>query len=149
MTQEPGRGKPLDPESSERPGPGRGGPGGDTHDMGGEIGPASMRGSQAPAEGRPGDEAAPKSGYGRPVSSAADDISPYITGRDDLTPATAGSDEAAVAARTGSEGVEKDLERARGKDPTGYAGEPESDVAGRGAEGDREARARQKREGGP
>lgn len=60
--------------------------------MGGAIGPASIRGSNAAATGSPNDEAAPSSGYSEPVG--------YLAGRDDDWAETAGSDEKAVGART-------------------------------------------------
>jgi hypothetical protein len=58
--------------------------------MGGDIGPASIRGSGAAPGGRP-DDAEPRSGYAQPMG--------YVAGRDDEWPETAGSDEKAVAAR--------------------------------------------------
>lgn len=61
------------------------------HDMGGNIGPASIRGSAATGTA-PGDDAAPSSGYSEPMG--------YMAGRDDDWPETAGSDEKAVGART-------------------------------------------------
>ncbi|MEU4571285.1 hypothetical protein ACBI99_24875 [Nonomuraea sp. ATR24] len=63
----------------------------DLHNMGGDIGPASIRGSNA-NPGKPGDDAEPSSGYAEPMG--------YVTGRDDEWPVTAGSDEKAVASRT-------------------------------------------------
>jgi hypothetical protein len=65
--------------------------------MGGDIGPASIRGSGV----RPGgqhEEAEPRGGYSEPMG--------YMAGRDDDWAVTAGSDEKAVAART--DGVEED-----------------------------------------
>ncbi|WP_188189850.1 hypothetical protein [Nonomuraea sp. SYSU D8015] len=64
----------------------------DLHNMGGDVGPASIRGSNVPPRARPGDDAEPKSGYAEPMG--------YVAGRDDEWPVTAGSDEKAVAART-------------------------------------------------
>jgi hypothetical protein len=62
------------------------------HNMGGDIGPASIRGSNVSPGDRPGGDAEPKSGWSRPMG--------YVTGRDDEWPETAGSDEKAVGART-------------------------------------------------
>jgi hypothetical protein len=64
----------------------------DLHNMGGDVGPVSIRGSNVSPGARPGDDAEPKSGYAKPMG--------YVTGRDDEWPVTAGSDEKAVAART-------------------------------------------------
>jgi hypothetical protein len=61
------------------------------HDMGGDIGPASIRGSGGAPGGRADDEAEPRSGYAQPMG--------YTAGRDDEWPETAGSDEKAVGAR--------------------------------------------------
>ncbi|GAA3131337.1 hypothetical protein GCM10010466_22380 [Planomonospora alba] len=61
------------------------------HDMGGDIGPGSIRGSNAKPGGNPRDEAAPKSGWSRPMG--------FMAGRDDEQPAAAGSDAKSVAAR--------------------------------------------------
>ncbi|GAA2846025.1 hypothetical protein GCM10010517_02600 [Streptosporangium fragile] len=62
------------------------------HNMGGDIGPASIRGSGVSPGGRPGDDAEPKGGWSTSTG--------YVAGRDDEWPATAGSDEKAVGART-------------------------------------------------
>lgn len=62
------------------------------HDMGGNIGPASIRGSGVSPGGRRQDEAEPAGGYSEPMG--------YVTGRDDDWPVTAGSDEKAVGTRT-------------------------------------------------
>lgn len=62
------------------------------HDMGGSIGPASIRGSGARPGGRREDNAEPSGGYAQPMG--------YMAGRDDDWSETAGSDEKAVAART-------------------------------------------------
>ncbi|GII80881.1 hypothetical protein Sru01_58630 [Sphaerisporangium rufum] len=62
------------------------------HDMGGDIGPASTRGSNAHPGGDPRDDAAPKGGWSSEMG--------YVTGRDDEWPESAGSDEKAVGART-------------------------------------------------
>ena len=70
---------------------GRGRPDAGLHDMGGNIGPASIRGSGAPPGGRPDDDAEPRSGYAEPMG--------FMAGRDDEWPETAGSDEKAVGSR--------------------------------------------------
>ncbi|MED7930786.1 hypothetical protein SMD20_41630 [Nonomuraea sp. LP-02] len=62
------------------------------HNMGGDVGPASIRGSNPSPGSKPRDDAEPTSGYATPMG--------YTTGRDDEWPVTAGSDEKAVAART-------------------------------------------------
>ncbi|MGI5291874.1 hypothetical protein ACQEVF_52380 [Nonomuraea polychroma] len=62
------------------------------HNMGGDVGPASVRGSNPGPGSKPRDDAEPRSGYAEPMG--------YVTGRDDEWPVTAGSDEKAVAART-------------------------------------------------
>ncbi|WP_214411525.1 hypothetical protein [Sphaerisporangium fuscum] len=62
------------------------------HNMGGDVGPVSIRGSNAKPGGRPDDDAEPKSGWATPMG--------FVTGRDDEWPETAGSDEKAVGART-------------------------------------------------
>jgi hypothetical protein len=77
------------PDGGEKVGPGQDDAG--LHDMGGNIGPASIRGSGAAPGGRPDDDAEPRSGYAQPRG--------YMAGRDDEWPETAGSDEKAVAAR--------------------------------------------------
>ncbi|NBE93276.1 hypothetical protein FE391_10375 [Nonomuraea sp. KC401] len=64
----------------------------DLHNMGGDVGPASIRGSNVSPGSKPRDDAEPESGYAEPMG--------YVTGRDDEWSATAGSDEKAVAART-------------------------------------------------
>ncbi|GAA3447157.1 hypothetical protein [Planomonospora venezuelensis] len=77
------------------------------HDMGGDIGPASIRGSNAHPGGRPGDDAEPRSGWSRSTG--------YVAGRDDERPGTAGSDEKAVGARTDE--IEGRTETAAGPSP--------------------------------
>jgi len=62
------------------------------HNMGGAVGPASIRGSNATPGGSRDDDAEPSGGYARPMG--------YVAGRDDEWPETAGSDEKAVGART-------------------------------------------------
>ncbi|GGK45501.1 hypothetical protein Ppa06_01280 [Planomonospora parontospora subsp. parontospora] len=62
------------------------------HDMGGDVGPASIRGSNAKPGGDPNDDAAPRSGWSEPMG--------YMAGPDDEQPGTAGSDAKAVGART-------------------------------------------------
>ncbi|GGL03007.1 hypothetical protein [Planomonospora parontospora] len=62
------------------------------HNMGGDVGPASIRGSNAKPGGDPDDDAAPKSGWSEPMG--------YMAGPDDEQPGTAGSDAKAVGART-------------------------------------------------
>lgn len=62
------------------------------HDMGGDIGPASIRGSGVAPGGQRGGQAEPAGGYSEPMG--------YMAGRDDDWAVTAGSDEKAVAART-------------------------------------------------
>ena len=62
------------------------------HGMGGDIGPASIRGSGVSRGGRRAGEAEPASGYSEPTG--------YMAGRDDDWATTAGSDEKAVGART-------------------------------------------------
>ena len=62
------------------------------HDMGGNIGPASIRGPNAAPGGKRDDDAEPRSGYSESMG--------YVAGRDDEWPETAGSDEKAVASRT-------------------------------------------------
>lgn len=62
------------------------------HDMGGNIGPASIRGSDVSPGGQHDQQAEPSDGYSEPMG--------YMAGRDDDWPVTAGSDEKAVAART-------------------------------------------------
>ncbi|GIH93706.1 hypothetical protein ACFFMN_21435 [Planobispora siamensis] len=62
------------------------------HNMGGDVGPASIRGSNAKPGGDPDDDAAPKSGWSEPMGN--------MTGRDDERPEIAGSDEKSVGART-------------------------------------------------
>ncbi|GIH79886.1 hypothetical protein [Planobispora longispora] len=77
------------------------------HNMGGDVGPASIRGSNAKPGGRPYDDAEPKSGWSEPMG--------YVTGRDDESPATAGSDEKAVGARTDE--IEGHIETIAGPSP--------------------------------
>ena len=62
------------------------------HDMGGDIGPASIRGSGTRPGGQRDGQAEPAGGYSEPMG--------YMAGRDDDWAVTAGSDEKAVAART-------------------------------------------------
>ncbi|MEV5412790.1 hypothetical protein AB0K60_28640 [Thermopolyspora sp. NPDC052614] len=63
----------------------------DLHNRGGDVGPASIRGSNlGPGDAR--DEAEPKSGYSEPMG--------HMAGRDDEYTVTAGSDEKSVGART-------------------------------------------------
>ncbi len=62
------------------------------HDMGGNIGPASIRGSGVTPGGQRAGQAEPASGFSEPMG--------YTAGRDDDWPVTAGSDEKAVASRT-------------------------------------------------
>ncbi|MEW9552162.1 hypothetical protein [Nonomuraea sp. NPDC050783] len=62
------------------------------HNMGGDIGPASIRGSNPSPGSKPRDDAEPKSGYSTPMG--------FVAGRDDEWSATAGSGEKSVAART-------------------------------------------------
>lgn len=62
------------------------------HDMGGDIGPASIRGSGAGPGGRREGQAEPAGGFSEPMG--------YLAGRDDDWAVTAGSDEKAVGART-------------------------------------------------
>lgn len=89
MTGEPRR-TPVDRQTHNNTDPDEFAPG--LHDMGGDIGPASIRGSDAAPEASPGDDAAPSSGFSEPMG--------YMAGRDDDWPVTAGSDEKAVGART-------------------------------------------------
>lgn len=77
-------------DGAEKAGPGQHHAG--LHDMGGDIGPASIRGSGAAPGRRPDDDAEPRSGYAEPMG--------YMAGRDDEWAETAGSDEKAVGART-------------------------------------------------
>ncbi|MFI7444903.1 hypothetical protein [Nonomuraea indica] len=65
---------------------------GDLHHMGGDIGPAFIRGSHPSPGSKPCDDAEPRSGYAQPMG--------YVTGRDDEWGVTAGTDEKSVAART-------------------------------------------------
>ncbi len=102
------------------------------HDMGGDIGPASIRAGGAPAEGVPGDEAAPSSGFSTPVSP--------MVGDDDQDPSLAGSPASDVSP------VGSPVNAEAG---TPYADGPDAERSGRGADGDYEARLAQKREGGP
>ncbi|MET7459208.1 hypothetical protein [Nonomuraea sp. NPDC005501] len=102
---------------------------GDLHNMGGDIGPASIRGSNPGPGGKPRDDAEPKSGYAEPMG--------YVTGRDDEWGVTAGSGEKSVAARTDE--IEDHLETA-GPSPhpmppgaveqQGHDGHPEFRVEG-------------------
>lgn len=62
------------------------------HDMGGNIGPASIRGSGVAPGGQRERQAEPSTGYSEDMG--------YVAGRDDDWPVTAGSDKKAVAART-------------------------------------------------
>lgn len=64
----------------------------DLHNMGGDIGPGSIRGANRAPRGKPDDTAEPASGYAEPMG--------YVTGRDDEWGVTAGSGEKSVAART-------------------------------------------------
>lgn len=87
--------RPRDPQPGrsardEKVGPGESDAG--LHDMGGDIGPASIRGSGAGPGGRRDDDAEPRSGYSQPMG--------YMAGRDDEQPEIAGSDEKEVGART-------------------------------------------------
>ncbi|MQA97179.1 MAG: hypothetical protein GEV11_22005 [Streptosporangiales bacterium] len=92
MRQEPGRSE-RDESGDTRAERGRDGDDGcPLHDMGGDIGPASIRGSNRSPGGTPRDDAEPEGGYAEPMG--------YVTGRDDEWPPTAGSDEKAVGART-------------------------------------------------
>ncbi|MBG0833145.1 hypothetical protein HS041_36180 [Planomonospora sp. ID67723] len=99
------------------------------HNMGGDIGPASIRGSNAKPGGRPDDDAEPKSGWSRSMG--------YVAGRDDEQPGTAGSDEKAVGARTDE--IEGHTETVAGPSPRpmpGDEGEPlDNPDAGRRAKG--------------
>jgi hypothetical protein len=61
------------------------------HDMGGNIGAASIRGSGVSPGGQRGPQAEPAGGYSEPMG--------YMAGRDDDWPVTAGSDEKAVSSR--------------------------------------------------
>ncbi|WP_084963560.1 hypothetical protein [Thermoactinospora rubra] len=94
------------------------------HNMGGDVGPASIRGSNLGPGQRAGDDAEPKSGYARPMGN--------VTGRDDEVPATAGSDEKAVAART------DEIDHADAAGPSPHPTPPQ----------DREARRETQGEGG-
>lgn len=111
--------------------------GSDVHNMGGAIGPASIRGSGEPSEGRrTDDEAAPRAGFAQPVQPVAgpDSEHPEITGTPD-------ADVVAPMGEPVASGV-----------GTPYVGLPdpaETDPSGTGADGDTAARLEQKRQGGP
>lgn len=98
------------------------------HDMGGDIGPASIRGSNRSPGARPDDEAEPRSGWSTSTG--------YVAGRDDEWPATAGSDEKAVGARTDE--VDDRVEtagvspRAVPEDIEGPRDNPDADARARG-----------------
>lgn len=99
------------------------------HDMGGNIGPASVRGSSAPSGGGASDDAAPQSGY-------SEDAGP-MAGRDEEQPQLAGSDESGTTIPTiaGAPSLIVDIDEA-------------GDQTGRGADGDTAARLQQQQEQG-
>jgi hypothetical protein len=68
--------------------------------MGGDIGPASIRGSGVAPGGQREGQAEPAGGFSEPMG--------YVAGRDDDWAVTAGSDEKAVAARTDRVGEDGD-----------------------------------------
>lgn len=115
MTREEDKGTTFDP---------------DLHNMGGDIGKASIRGSNAKPGGNPRDEAAPKGGYSEPAG--------FMAGRDDEYGVTAGSDEKSVAARTDE--IEGHIETNAGPSPhpmkpdalgpQGHGGDPAFRVQG-------------------
>ena len=102
---------------------------GSLHDMGGSIGPASLRGSSARGQGGASDDAAPEAGYAVPVSPT--------TGRDDEQPNVAG------AAEGGDIGP-----RVVAGAPSNYLAMDEADNIGRGADGDSAAREAARHEEG-
>lgn len=113
----------------------RAGVGSSLHDMGGDIGPASIRGGGVPAEGLPGDEAAPSSGY-------STSLSPTV-GDDDSDAGVAGSDASDVSP------VGSPVTAGAGTPYAGGVDAMDADRSGSGADGDLEARLAQKRDGGP
>jgi hypothetical protein len=103
----------------------------DLHDMGGNIGPASIRGSSEPeGSGSDADSSAPKEGYaesGDPVSGSDDQFqerSGAVFGGDSAPPPVAGA-------------------------PNEYVSIDDADNLGRGGDGDTQALIEQKHAGGP
>ena len=105
----------------------------DLHNMGGDIGPASIRGSNAPVD------ASTPPGYATRAPIGAADT-PNVAGTDEQQPHIAGSlDQSPGPAATADEPPR------RGPDVE----IDDVDVAGRGADGDTNARIEQKKRGGP
>lgn len=100
------------------------------HDMGGNIGPASVRASSAKDGSGRATDAAPEEGYAESVSATV--------GTDEQDPGIAGSDE------SGSAGVPQSADA-----PSEYVSIDDADNLGRGADGETADRLAQKDAGGP
>ena len=100
------------------------------HDMGGNIGAASVRASSARDGGGLSDDAAPKSGYAESVTAAV--------GTDEQDPSIAGSDESGSANVPPTPGARSN-----------YLEIDDVDNLGRGADGETADRLQQQDEGGP
>ena len=112
--------------------------------MGGDIGPASIRGSGEPVGGRPGDDAAPRSGYAEPTRVGQEQVRPGTTGAELGTPAAHQSSNPADVTSRPATALDEDapVDEYVEIDPDGGRGTG-------GADGDWEARLAQKRAGGP
>ena len=114
------------------------------HDMGGDIGPASIRGSEEPIGGRPDDDAAPRSGYAQPTRAGQEDARPGTTGAELGTPAAHQSSNPADVTATPETALDEDA-------PVDEYVEidPEPAHPNGGADGEWDARLEQKCRGGP
>ncbi len=114
------------------------------HDMGGDIGPASMRGSEEPIGARPDDDAAPRSGYAQSTRGGQEETLPGTTGAELGTPAAHQSSNPADVTTTPASALDEDA-------PVDEYVEidPDGGDAVAGADGDWSARLEQKRRGGP
>lgn len=113
------------------------------HGMGGDIGAASIRGSEEPVGGRqPDDDAAPRSGYAEPSRAGQEEVRPGTTGSEVGTPAAHQSSNPADVTRAPATALDEDA-------PVDEYVEIDPGAAVGGADGEWEARLEQKRRGGP